>query len=173
MTFSGGEPLTQSEFLISCLESCQDIGFNTAVDTSGYCAPPTLMKVAQFADLFLYDIKIMNDEEHLRHTGVSNTLILDNLRLLIQIGSEVQIRTPIIPGITDDEENLCEIADFLLSLPRIPSIRLLPYHSMAAGKYERLGRCYPLTERKTPSQERMEELASLLRNRGLDAGIGG
>ncbi len=173
VTFSGGEPLVQSEFLISCLKACHDVGFHTAVDTSGFCAPPTLMKVAQYADLFLYDIKLMDDDAHRLYTGVSNKLILDNLRLLVETGSDVQIRVPVVPGITDTEENLNAIADFLLSLSRILAVRLLPYHAMAEGKYERLGRNSPLTPRATPSRERMEELASLLRHRGLDTGIGG
>jgi pyruvate formate lyase activating enzyme len=173
VTFSGGEPLMQSEFLISCLKACQDVGFHTAVDTSGYCAQPTLMKVAQYTDIFLYDIKLMDDEAHRVYTGVSNRLILDNLKLLVSTGSEVQIRAPVVPGITDTAENMNAMADFLLSLPRILAVRLLPYHAMAEGKYERLGRNSPLTHRVTPSRERMEELAGLLRHRGLDAGIGG
>ena len=173
VTFSGGEPLIQSEFLICCLKACHDVGFHTAVDTSGYCAPPTLMKVAQYADIFLYDIKLMDEDAHRLYTGVSNKLILDNLRLLVATGSDVQIRVPVVPGITDAEENLNAMADFLLSLPRILAVRLLPYHAMAEGKYERLGRSSPLTSRATPSIERMEELTGLFRQRGLEAGIGG
>ncbi len=116
VTFSGGEPLMQPTFLASALAACKARELHTTVDTTGFAPNATLRDVARHTDLFLYDLKLMDTERHRAYTGASNELILDNLRTLAELGSEVVIRIPLIPGITDTEENLTAIGDFVHSL---------------------------------------------------------
>ncbi len=162
VTFSGGEPLLQHEFLASVLQGCRDRGIHTAVDTSGYAAPTVLDAVAEVADLFLYDFKLFDEERHRRFTGVSNRLILENLRRLTARKSSVIVRVPLIPGINDDDENIRAIGEFVASLGGISEIDVLPYHETGLAKYGRLGRVYALREVARPSPTRVEEVAALL-----------
>lgn len=165
VTFSGGEPLFQPEFLLSALEGCKSRGIQTALDTSGYAQPEIFQKIAPLADLFLFDLKLWDPEEHRRFTGVINAWILENLVWLVETGrgKDVIIRIPIIPGITDTERNIAGLGAFLRRLyakGRVRSVELLPYHDVAE-KYMRLGRPYPMPPLSRPSEEKL----SLLREK--------
>jgi len=165
VTFSGGEPLFQPDFLLSALSACKSRGIPTALDTSGYAPPEVFQKIAPWADLFLFDLKLLDPEEHRRFTGVTNAWILENLTWLIEVGrgKDVIIRIPIIPGITDTERNLEELGEFLRGLYAkggIRGVELLPYHDVAE-KYARLGRPYPMPPLSRPSEEKL----SLLREK--------
>jgi pyruvate formate lyase activating enzyme len=183
VTFSGGEPLAQSGFLRALLQACQEKEIHTAVDTCGFAAWDALDKVRGHVDLFLYDLKLMDDGRHQRYTGVSNRLILDNLRLLSSLGHNISIRVPIIPGINDDEEDIRQLAAFAAALPGLasaastdgpgPQVAILPYHRAAAEKCNRLDRAYDLPETSPPSEERMAEIAQTLAGFGLQVEIGG
>jgi len=164
VTFSGGEPLAQPAFLCELLQECQQMGIHTAVDTSGYAAPAVLESVAPFVDLFLYDLKLMDDARHREWTGVSNQLVLQNLQRLSRNGKKIVIRLPIIPRVNDDDENIFAVGDFVASLGSILAIHLLPYHQIGVEKYHRLGRQYEMHETKPPSFERMNYIIDLLRN---------
>ena len=137
VTFSGGEPLMQPAFLSAALEACKRAGIHTCVDTCGYAGREDLERIAECADLILYDLKLMEEEEHARYTGVSNSLILDNLEWLGQRENEVVIRMPLIPGVTDRVENLEMISNFL-GKTRFRRIDVMPFHHMARGKYRKL-----------------------------------
>ena len=102
VTFSGGEPLAQPDFLFAALERCGRSGIHRAVDTSGYAAADVILRAARAADLFLYDLKVMDPETHRRCTGVDNAGILRNLEILSGAGAEIAIRIPLIPGVNDD-----------------------------------------------------------------------
>ncbi len=106
VTFSGGEPLSQPEFLASCLRACRERGLHTAVDTCGLAPRDVVLEIAGLTDLVLFDIKQMDPEAHRRHTGADNRLILENLRLLSATGTEIWVRVPLIPGVNDDVANL-------------------------------------------------------------------
>ncbi|HEY76743.1 MAG TPA: glycyl-radical enzyme activating protein [Thermoflexia bacterium] len=173
VTFSGGEPLTQPDFLLALLRACRERGIHTAVDTCGYGPWETMAAVAEETDLLLYDLKLMDEAKHRRYTGVSNRPILDNLRRLAERGTPIFLRVPIVPGINDSEEELRRLAAFAANLPNVNRVDLLPYHPTGKGKYERLGRDYPLPDLHSPSEERMQEIAHLLEDLGLDVGIGG
>jgi len=165
VTFSGGEPLFQPEFLLSALLECKNRGIHTALDTSGYAQPEIFQKIAPWADLFLFDLKLWDPEEHRRFTGVTNTWILGNLSWLIEVGrgKDVIIRIPIIPGVTDTERNLEGLAEFLRGLYTkggVRGVELLPYHDVAE-KYARLGRPYTMPPLSRPSDEKL----SLLREK--------
>jgi len=173
VTFSGGEPLMQSDFLHALLQSCREQEIHTAVDTSGLAAWKTLQSVSEHVDLFLYDLKLMDDEKHRRLTGVSNELILSNLRALASQGSTLTVRVPIIPGVNDDDEDISRLGEFVASLPRVPSVSILPYHKAGADKYVRLNKTYTLDQTQSPSDERMVEIAAALQGFGLAIRVGG
>jgi pyruvate formate lyase activating enzyme len=172
VTFSGGEPLFQPELLISLLDACKNKGIHTALDTSGYARWETLESVAGKVDLFLYDLKHMDNAAHKKYTGVPNTTILENLAKLSKIHQNIWIRVPIIPGINDSEENIKSLGEFISSL-MIKKVFLLPYHEIAAAKYELLDKTYLLGEVQPPKEERMEELKKILSPYVVDVKIGG
>ncbi|MGB9866448.1 MAG: glycyl-radical enzyme activating protein [Bacillota bacterium] len=159
VTFSGGEPLMQHGFLVGVLRECKARGIHTALETSGYAPPQALARVCKWVDLFLYDLKLLDDEEHMKYTGVSNKVIKDNLKMLVAMGrgSDVILRFPVIPGITDTDENVNSLVDFLWSLGGIKEVELLPYHDVTE-KYQRLGREYRMPPTGRPSNQRLESI---------------
>jgi pyruvate formate lyase activating enzyme len=171
VTFSGGEPLSQPEFLIACLRECRERGLQTAVDTCGWAPADAIDQVAGIADLFLYDLKLLDPERHVAHTGVDNRPILDNLRRLCARGADVRIRVPLVADVTDDADNLDAIAAFVSDLPGPPPVRLLPYHALANGKARRLG--LSVEDFCAPPAHRIEAALARLRTRGLVVQAGG
>jgi pyruvate formate lyase activating enzyme len=173
VSFSGGEPLLQTEFLMEVLKACKDHGIHTVVDTSGYISYNNLNKIRPLVDLFLYDIKLMDTDRHIHHTGVPNQLILENLRELVKTGAQVIARIPIIPGINDDTDNIRQTGEFLKSLGTLQEVNLLPYHQAATHKYHRLGSEYLLPEVLPPTVSQMFRIAWELENFGISVKIGG
>jgi pyruvate formate lyase activating enzyme len=156
VTFSGGEPLIQRKFLMELLRCCKEHEIHTTLDTSGYAAWKMIAEAAQLTDLFLYDLKCIDDEKHKRYTGVSNRSILSNLQRLTEAGAAVIVRIPLIPGINDDEDNLIHTQQFLAGLPGLVGVEVLPYHDIARAKYATLGLEYRLPGTITPTLERLE-----------------
>jgi len=138
VTFSGGEPLMQPEFLSALAERCKLQGIHTALDTCGYAPEEVFFQISQKVDLFLYDLKFINTELHQKYTGVDNQLILNNLKTLDRLARPVVIRFPVIPEISSTEANVAEISDFLSDLKNVKAIDLLPFHHFAERKYCRL-----------------------------------
>jgi pyruvate formate lyase activating enzyme len=167
VTFSGGEPLLQSEFLVELLRECKAHQIHTVVDTSGYADWEVIESIRPDVDLFLYDLKLMDDVRHQKYTGVSNELILNNLKRLAFSGEQIAIRIPLIPGINDDVENLRQTAAFIAELPNITGVELMGYHDIAAAKYESLGMAYPLPDTAPPCEETMQATASVFEENGL------
>ena len=173
VTFSGGEPFMQHEFLRELLIQCKKKDIHTVVDTCGFVKKDILVEISNLIDSFLYDLKIMNETEHIKYTGVSNKIILDNLKEITKLGRRVFIRIPVIPEINDDAENINGIAKHLASLSGIEQINILPYHNIAMEKYKRIGEKYRLSKIKTPSDERMGEILKKLESYGFKVKIGG
>ena len=173
VTFSGGEPLAQPAFLLVLLQACRAREIHTAVDTCGYSAWQVFDRIRPHTALFLYDLKLMDDARHRAFTGVSNTLILDNLRRLSQLGHDIIVRMPIIPRVNDDLENLQQTAAFAASLPHLRRLDILPYHRAGADKYTRGDKVYALPELAPPSPARMAEIAQILQGSHLQVKIGG
>ncbi|MCX5677184.1 MAG: glycyl-radical enzyme activating protein [Planctomycetota bacterium] len=173
VTFSGGEPLRQPRFLKALLQACRDAGLHTAVDTCGFAPKEDLLAVAPLADLFLYDLKFMDESRHARFTGASNVSILDNLRALGGIHGNIWIRVPIIPGLNDSARELEALARCAASVPGVRQVNVLPYHGAGAYKSPRVGRAYRLQETAPPSPEYMEDVAARFRGHGLSVRIGG
>lgn len=140
VTFSGGEPLAQPEFLEECIDNLKG-KVNIAVQTSGYAEESVFHKILDKADYFLYDIKLVSEKEHIMYTGASNKNIMKNFSTLCTSGKPFVVRTPLIPTVTDTNENLAAIAR-LLAEHGVGYIELLPYNTMAGAKYPLVGRVY-------------------------------
>jgi pyruvate formate lyase activating enzyme len=173
VTISGGEPLQQRKFLISLLNALKHKELHTTLDTCGYTSWKSLQEVQPCVDLFLYDLKLIDEARHRQFTGVSNRLILQNLQRLTQAGCVVIVRVPVIPGVTDGEDDLSQLGAFVAGLPNIPPVELLPYHRAAMGKYERLNRDYNLLGVRPPTAEQLQKAAEILRSHKLMVKIGG
>jgi pyruvate formate lyase activating enzyme len=173
VTLSGGEPLGQPGFVEALLEACKAQGIHTALDTCGYAPWEVLNQVRRYVDLFLYDLKIMDEGRHRQLTGVSNQEILKNLLALSAKGERIVVRVPLIPGINDDAENLEQLGAFVADLPQVERVDLLPYHPTARDKYEHLARAYQLGGVQRPSGEALNGPAEMLRKLGLRVKIGG
>jgi pyruvate formate lyase activating enzyme len=175
VTFSGGEPLMQESFLRDLLKSSKSLGLHTALDTSGYATLQAIQYIAPWVDLFLFDVKIINDQLHQQYTGVSNVTILANLRYLVQNRFKVILRFPVIPGITDTMENISYLKELLKSLlPLHPiTIDLLPYHDSARNKYCRLERKNKLPDLRTMKPENLLMIAKEIELTGIQVRLGG
>ena len=167
VTLSGGEPLLQPDFLLALLCACRERDIHTALDTSGYTRWPVLDRVRPYVDLFLYDLKLLDETKHRQVTGVSNRLILENLQMLSQYGHDIIVRIPVIPGVNDDNDSLRQMAAFLADLPHRPDVELLPYHHIALDKYARLNKVYLLRDTEPPLVERMAEIGQMMVGLGL------
>ena len=173
VTFSGGEPLLQFDFLKTVLQQCRQHEIHTCVDTTAYTEPEKLEAVARYTNLFLVDIKHMDEAAHRKFTGVSNRQILENIRQLDRWNKTIIIRYPLIPGINDDESNLLQMMAFLSKLHRKPEISILPYHKIGSHKYARFGMEYKMNGVEEPSAEAVEEVKTLFENGGFSVNIGG
>jgi len=173
VTVSGGEPLYQPEFLDSILTECQERGIHTTLDTCGYAPREVFDPILEKVDLFYFDLKFIDNRLHKGYTGVSNASILRNLRVLDEKKIETFVRFPIIPTITDTDENLREVGEFVASLQNIMAIDLLPYHGTAEGKYERLGIANRLEGLKPPSTDEVVSIRDRLQELGLVISVGG
>ena len=173
VTFSGGEPLRQWRFLVRALEAARARGYHVAVDTSGYAAERTIVRVAEAADLFLYDLKVMDPARHRRFTGVGLEPILRNLRTLDERGANVWIRLPLVPGHNDDTANLQAVGRFVAGLRRTRRVHVLPYHRLASAKYERLGLVNPMVEIPSQAAADIDRAVAVLVSYGLDVHVGG
>ncbi|MFZ4547876.1 MAG: glycyl-radical enzyme activating protein [Bacteroidales bacterium] len=143
VTFSGGEPLMQPAFLLEVLKECKALEIHTAIETCGWTDRKSLRNVIPFTDLFLFDLKIIDPESHLIHTGMPIGPILENLAFLASENANIVIRLPLVPGITDTIPNLESIAKIMHN-NGLKQICLEPYHSLGQSKYEEHGLTYNL-----------------------------
>jgi len=174
VTFSGGEPLGQPEFLKALLASFRALEIGTAVDTAGLCPPRALLEVAPLTDLFLFDLKCVDREKHLQGTGVANCGVLENLARLSRAHDNVWIRVPVVPGFNDTPQEMEAIARVAAECRAVRQVWLLPYHGSWAAKPERFGKEAPgAAGIAPPSGELMERFARIFRAQGLDTSIGG
>jgi pyruvate formate lyase activating enzyme len=175
ITFSGGEPMLQFEFLLETLRVCKANGYHTAVDTSGYSSAENYKSIIPFTDLFLFDIKHLDEARHTELTGVSNKGIIDNYHILLKSGKDIMVRVPIIPGYNDDPDHLERLRQFLSATKTssLKKISLLPYHKIGSSKYKRFNVPYRMGKVEPPSRERMIELKEFFSDTGVKVKIGG
>ncbi|MEF8832235.1 MAG: glycyl-radical enzyme activating protein, partial [Candidatus Thermoplasmatota archaeon] len=173
VTLSGGEPFQQFEFMKELIEKCSEKDIHVTVDTCGHVDSEKFNSVNDKIDLFLFDFKIMDNELHQKYTGVTNDEILENLEsALKEDDDKVIIRFPIIPGITDTEENISSILKFLSPFKGVKRIDLLPYHEVKE-KYNRLGKEYKIKEMKSLSREKIEKIKRRFESEGYLVKEGG
>jgi pyruvate formate lyase activating enzyme len=173
VTFSGGEPLMQPEFLVSLLAACRAEGIRTAVDTTCHADPQVIQRVAETADLFLCDIKHMDGQLHRQFTGVDNERTLNNIRMLSTIAKEVYVRIPIIPGFNSGRDNVEQTAQFVQALKTVRRVDILPYNRGGLEKAIRLTGGVDLMQTQAPGDDIMTEIAKTLRSYGFEVKIGG
>jgi len=173
VTFSGGEPLCQPQLLFKLLDLCREQQIHTCVDTSGYGDADILLKAAQKADLILYDIKLMDDSAHKKYTGKSVVPVLDNLKQLSEQKAAVRLRFPLIPKITDTDENIGRIIAFLKENTIYRDIHILPFHKAGEGKYEALNMKNVMKDIQVPSRKRVAKVKEQFESSGLSVTIGG
>ena len=161
VTLSGGECLMQADFCRELLKRLQENGIHTAVDTCGFVSREALEKVIPYTDVFLYDLKAYDEDVHIRCTGHSNKIILENLRYLDSIGKNIEIRIPYVPDYNDDQ--IEKTARFLKTLKHISKIRVLPYHNYAKSKYKALGMPDRLPGR-LPSDEEQQTAKNIIKS---------
>ena len=167
VTLTGGEVTTQSGFAAAVLSGCRELGIHTAIETCGACRWEHLAEVAEHADLVLFDLKLMDPDAHARWTGADNRRILENLdRLARARQRDVQVRVPLIPEITDTEENMRDIFARVRDLG-LSSVALLPFNPAAGAKYEWLGMVCPV-QGEPQSEAALAQLAGMARVMGLD-----
>lgn len=171
VTFSGGEPLYQHEFLLEMLERCKEEYIHTAVDTSGFCNTDIIRKVAGLARLFLYDVKFASSDKHRQYCGVPNEVILRNLHEINGM-AKILIRIPVIPGINDSIEEMTAIAEAIKGV-KAEMLHLLPYHNIQSEKYKRLGVEYTLGDVPTGDTADLDGLQKLFQSYGYKTKIGG
>lgn len=172
VTFSGGEPLRQWEFLVEVLRACGAQGIHRALDTTGVTSEDVLLAVAAETDLFLYDLKTLDPEVHQEATGVPLQPILDNLHTLLEAGAKVRIRVPVIPGVTDGD-NIDRTASFVKGLPDVDGVHLLPYHTPARAKHLKFGIPWHLPDELSTSQTDIDGLVERMNRHGVSVTVGG
>jgi pyruvate formate lyase activating enzyme len=173
VTLTGGEPLFQPELAEALIDRLHQAGIKVALDTSGYAPAEVFLRLARKSDLILYDLKVMAESQHKKYTGVSNRLILRNLKALDKLGRPIWIRFPLIPGVNDGQENLKAMADFLLELKSVKMINVLPYHKGGVEKFHRLDRDDEFEIFEPPSQALIDNVLNYFKERGLAAKQGG
>ncbi len=173
VTLSGGEPLLQPEFARAILERCHGAGIHTAVESNLARPWACLASLAPAVDLFLVDIKLLDDAQHKAWTGVSNRHTLDNLRRLDGQGKPIIVRTPVVGGVNDRPEVIAAIADWLASLSNVLLYELLPYHPLGTGKAEALGLASASLRFQTPARESLLEWALAARRPAFEVKVAG
>ncbi|ABK61056.1 MULTISPECIES: glycyl-radical enzyme activating protein [Clostridium] len=173
VTLSGGEPLMQPSFALNLLKGFKELGINTAIETTSYTSKDIIDETMEWIDLVLLDIKTVDTQKHLEYTGVKNDIILENAKRISELGVKTIVRVPVIPGFNADEKSIEDIAKFATTLKMVDEIHLLPYHKLGVNKYECLGKEYKISDEiKTPTNEYMEKLKSVVENIGLKCNIG-
>ena len=164
LTCSGGEPLLQHEFAIELLAEARRLGINTAVDTAGDVDYGIFERVTAKTDLFLFDLKCMDEKKHIKATGAGNRRILENLKRLGMGEVPVWVRIPVIPGFNDDLENIKKTAEFLKGLTGVKKVELLAYHNLGENKYKSLGMEIKTKDLKAPAANTIKKLSGIFDN---------
>ncbi len=173
VTFSGGEPFEQQEFLVETARLCRRRRIHTAVETSGLVEWKTIEETLPEIDLVLFDLKEMDPERHRVLTGTGNQLVLDNFQRLMKVGKPAVVRVPVIPGYNDSDDNFRRMTQFLKQTAPAIRVDLLPYHRLGRGKYRRLGITYQLEGLEPPSRQRMDGIERLFADAGFSTSVGG
>jgi len=172
VTLSGGEPLLQRDFSRAILERCKAEELHTAIETAANCQWIDLARLLPVTDIIMMDIKHLNPDKHCQVTGVSNKLILENVRRLAQTSKPIIIRVPVVPTVNDTAEEIGAIIQFVGAFQNLQYLELLPFHRLGESKYHNLGLNYPASHLKTLTKEKMGQLAARAKESGVEVRIG-
>jgi len=170
VTVSGGEPMTQADFVTELFKLCKDDGIHTCIETCGYASSEGYRKVIPYTDLFYFDLKIMEPELHKKYTGCDNALIHQNAKIVAESGVSVLFRQPVIPTVNDTEDNIVRTAEFILSLGKT-DLQLMPYHRAGQTKYDALQMKYQTAELPIMPAERINEIKDRYISLGINCTI--
>lgn len=173
VTLSGGECLMQPDFAPHILHACHDLGYNTAIETTGLQRWEIIERYLPHLDYVLMDIKHMDSAKHKEFTGVPNELILENAYKFAVSGVDLTIRIPVIPTFNNTPEEISAIAEFAASLPNVQNLHLLPYHRLGQGKYEGLNREYKMAGIEPMDKQYVQMLLAAAKKSRLNCRIGG
>jgi pyruvate formate lyase activating enzyme len=171
ITVSGGEPLMDTGFILALLKALKEERINAGIDTCGYVPWKNIEPVLPYTGFFLCDLKVMDEEKHKEYTGVSNRLILDNMRSISERGTPIYIRIPMIPGYNDSEENIRAVCEFARGLSSLVEIDLLPLHHLGKARYASLDREYSIDGIPLIPDEVLRETKLLVESCGLNCEI--
>jgi pyruvate formate lyase activating enzyme len=171
VTVSGGEPLSQPDFVSALFKQCQSVNIHTCIETCGYAENGVWEKVLPHTDLLLFDVKLIDRSEHRRVTGKSNDKILNNLRFVATTGVPFIIRIPIIPSINNSEENITDIARYVTGLKGLREVNFMPYHRLGMSKYKMLDRRYSLSTLTPLKESQLEGLVKTVKSFNLGCEI--
>lgn len=172
LTISGGEPLMQAVFVQELVEACNTQGIHTAIETTLYASEKVVASTLENIDMVFVDIKHLDPMKHLEHTGVRNEKILKNIQLVDDLGKNIIIRIPYIPGFNDDLETQRQIYCWASHLKNLQWIEVLPYHRLGMGKYRALGRMYPMEDMKPLKRQDLAFLKEIGAECGVEVKIG-
>ncbi len=172
VTLSGGECTMQAAFVIKLLRRLKEQNIHIAIETCGMCASDTFRSILEYVDLVLFDIKVPDSDKSLKYVGCRTEQLWPNLKLASDMGKEVILRNPLIPGVNDDFESVKQIAKIALEC-NTPRINILPFHQMGAGKWWQIGRPYEFENLAPPDTEHVMAIAEQYRQYGLDVCVGG
>ena len=172
VTVSGGEPLTQADFVAELFAMCRAEGIGTCIETCGCVDRGRFERVLDLTDLFLFDLKVMDPAKHRKWTGADNELILGNASFLAEQGARILFRKPLIPGVNDGEDDIAATAAFIRSLGRDDvGLELMPYHRIGLAKYEALNMDYPMGDLPPLKPAEAEPVAEEYRKLGIDCSV--
>ena len=164
VTISGGEPLEQTDFIHALIRECAKTGINTAIETCAYCDYTAIEKLLPHLNVIYTDLKLMDDEQHIKHTGVSNKTILENvMRMASEFAGKLRIRIPLVPSVNMDDGQIKAAAAFCQSLTRLDFVEFLPYHRLGIDTYRKLGREFLLSGIMPPDKEAVERAKQVFR----------
>lgn len=175
VTLSGGECMMQnSDFIEELCRRLHFAGISIDIDTCGYAPLENYQRLLPYVDMWLYDIKTLDEEKHKKYVGQSNDMILRNFEFLAQNGAPINVRIPVVHPVNDDDDSIADIISYLKEKAGITPVNLLPYHTTGSSKYVKLGRPYLAEKLEVPGQERMEHLKDMFVRAGFtDVSIGG
>lgn len=166
VTLSGGDPLLQPQFVIEFLKLCRENGIHTALDTAGY-GYGNYDEILRYTDLVLLDIKHIDEEEHKKLTGFGRQGFINFLEAVVKNNNSIWIRHVVVPGITDSEEHIIRLADYINTIPNVEKVELLPYHTFGVNKYKELNIEYRLEGVPPMDTHRLDVLKALLKSKLL------
>lgn len=172
ITFSGGEASMHAGYVAEVMRMFREVGIGTAIETSGFSSARGMEEIAEYTDVFLYDIKLVSDQAHVEWTGVRNDRILQNLHTLYDEGRRIVLRIALIPGVNDGEE-FVRMMEYLKRYPRLRQLHILPFHQIGSSKYGLTQTPYEMAGAAECSDDLVQEHVDIARSFGYEVNVGG